>query len=385
MKKYFYIIIFLKLLYLINNQQCDNRYYGNDGESCGAPGRLCKYFYTCRSGKCTYGQIGAQCDKREDCFRYQEENLICLNSKCTKQKYSGWSCSSDGECWSGKCVTGVCVGKGENVGCNPNNNAECDYGLYCSFYQGKCLKQKQALDRCNDYAWEWDPIQGKNYNIICPGGYVCFGQNGTETCRPFRVGLEGTGCFFQRDGNLGCNFGLTCDQSRNICVKEQEPVFSCPTGPCPFGQRCICDPPTQNITGTCKLRTNRIKCDLNKYLNLYRQCAYDNNCNYEKNFADSWLTDSLDQGTCMGYSCSQIAKEYLCCAYTPFRREKYSPVSSGALKCPQPQQDNALGTLIVLSLLFIVGIIGCITAAIIGSLIFFYKKGDEIEKYQSLK
>jgi hypothetical protein len=198
--------------------QCDPTYYGNNGETCDGNTRKCKWFYNCKNNVCTYGNIGAKCQVKEDCFGFKEENLRCVNQVCLKPKYPGYSCRDSNECWTGTCVGGLCTGKKLNDACNPANLAECDYGMYCSLAQKKCVPQIRLLSMCNDYVIQDDIPQGANYNIMCPGGSVCMGQPGAQTCRPYKNGDIGDGCNFDRDGSEACKFGLRCSRARNICV-----------------------------------------------------------------------------------------------------------------------------------------------------------------------
>jgi len=161
--------------------QCDSTYYGNTDEACDNNLKRCKNFYVCKNGKCKRAHIGSECADNTDCFGWKEENLRCINKKCIKPRYPGYSCVDSGECWTGACVGGLCSGKQQGADCNPNNLAECDYGLYCSLAQKKCVPQLRLLQSCNDYAVQDDIPQGANYNIMCPGGSVCMGRSGAQS------------------------------------------------------------------------------------------------------------------------------------------------------------------------------------------------------------
>jgi len=197
--------------------------------------------------------------------------------------------------------------------CDPAKPVECEYGQYCSLAQKKCVPQLRLLDLCNDYVIQPDIPQGANYNIMCPGGSVCMGRNDQQTCRPYRAGDVGVGCNWERDGDEACKFGLSCSRSRGICVIPgvDNPTFACNGSPrnCsrPAGETCTCENSNSRV-GVCRTRTDRVKCDMIAAMNEYNKCSAESNCAYEKNFLFSWLTDTIDRKTCLGFYCGDIAK-----------------------------------------------------------------------------
>lgn len=211
--------------------------------------------------------------------------------------------------------------------------------------------------------------------------------NGTQVCRPYRNGALGTYCNWERDGDEACEFGLSCSRTRNICEIPNltYPTYGCQGSPrnCSFaaGESCICEDGSTTV-GSCKTRTDRVKCDLIGAQNEYRKCMSDNNCPYEKNFLFSFFVDSLDGKTCLGTYCADIAKRYLCCALPNYRRVKWSQASSGVLKCDGEPSSGA-GVFIAFLVIFL---LCCGVASIIGAGvgIYFFLKNRQTN-YQTFE
>jgi hypothetical protein len=204
------------------------------------------------------------------------------------------------------------------------------------------------------------------------------GRTGSQVCRPYRNTDIGNACNADRNGDEECLFGLRCSRQKNICVPPNldQPTFSCVgSRNCSFaaGETCICNEGT-TTTGTCRTRTDRVKCDILSAQNKYRQCMTDNNCAYEKNFLFSFLTDTLDGKTCLGYYCGKIARDYLCCALPAYRREKWSQASSGALGCDSGA-GQAVG--IVFLVLFLLCLAGCVVAGVIAGIVFVIRRRQQ--------
>jgi len=356
-------------------RQCDATLSGNLGDACDANLRRCKWFYLCKQNKCVSASIGSSCVVKEDCFGQAEESLRCVNNKCVKPKYPSFQCSDSQECWTGTCINGICSGRPLAAACSPRNMAECDKGLYCSTRTSTCVPQLNTLDFCTDYVWEADIPQGANYNVMCPGGNVCLGPNATQVCRPYKIGTIGTGCNALRDGNDACEFGLFCNPSKGICEVPnlKYPTFGCQgSRNCSFvaGESCLCEDGSTTV-GTCRTRTDRVKCDLDGIMNEYRQCMTDFNCAYEKNFLFSFFTDALDGKTCLGKNCANIAKKYMCCALPSYNNVKWSQASSDVLNCGGSSGSN--GVVIAFFILFF---LCCGVGALIGigiGIYFFIK------------
>jgi hypothetical protein len=109
-------------------------------------------------------------------------------------------------------------------------------------------------------------------------------------------------------------------------------------------------------------------------MNEYNKCSAESNCAYEKNFLFSWLTDTLDRRTCLGFYCGDIAKKYLCCALPPYRREKWSQASSGALGCPE---GPGTGIGIAFLVLFLFCCFGLCLTGVIAGIIFVIKRRQQ--------
>lgn len=279
-------------------------------------------------------------------------------------------------------MNGFCSGKKEGEDCDAKNLAECDKGLYCSLRLGKCVKQLRTLSVCNDYVYQNDIPQGANYNVICPGGQVCMGPyNETQLCRPYRNGPLGSPCNWYRDGDDGCEFGLRCSRRRSVCIAPNVdyPTYACQGSPrnCSFaeGESCICQEGSTTV-GTCRTRTDAVKCDENKAMNDYRECMRDNNCPYEKNFVFSFLIDPLDKKTCLGKYCGLLARKYLCCAASLYRRIKFSPSSSGVLKCDElaPQDNSRVVIGVSLAIVGLISVAAIFVFAFGIGLYFYIKK-----------
>lgn len=210
--------------------------------------------------------------------------------------------------------------------------------------------------------------------------------NGTQVCRPYRNGPLGSSCNWNRDGNEACEFGLVCSQTRGVCEvpNTQYPTFGCQGSPrnCSFaaGETCICDEGTS--VGTCKTRTDRVKCDLNAAMNEYRKCMTVNNCPYEKNYLFSFLIDTIDKKTCLGYYCGEIARKYLCCALPAYRRIKWSQASSGVLNCDAAPSNG--GAVAIAFLIIFLLCCGAASLVAIGVGLYFFIKNRQ-SKYQSFE
>jgi hypothetical protein len=84
----------------------------------------------------------------------------------------------------------------------------------------------------------------------------------------------------------------------------------------------------------------------------------------------SFLTDALDRQTCLGYYCADIAREYMCCAFSANRREKWSQASSGVLNCGGG--GSAVG--IVFLVLFLLTLLTLVIVGVVVGIVFVIRR-----------
>lgn len=368
-------------------RECTPVHYGNRGDSCDGVKRKCKNFYMCKNGECTYSNLGRACEKNEDCFLHDTrgEGVRCVEKICVKPRYNGYSCNHNGECFGQKCEGNVCVGAKEGETCDPATTVRCDKGLYCSTQTKKCVKQLTTGQPCNDFDAGFAGNAGSNFNVICTGGLKCMGAVNHKSCIKFRDGKVGEPCNYEVDKDDECEYGLHCDPKRNQCVSNANlgETFACKGADrnCSVTEheQCVCHHETDKPH--CVSTLNR-HCDLFAALNKWRDCASAHNCPFDSNPEEAFLLDTIEPNTCMGKYCSQISKEYLCCAHEPHRRNKYSQVSVGPLGC---DHGSPGGVVVVLLILFAIIAGGVLILVSIGLVYYLKFYSPEKSKFESLE
>lgn len=66
------------------------------------------------------------------------------------------------------------------------------------------------------------------------------------------------------------------------------------------------------------------------------------NCPYEKNFIYSWMIHSQTSDTCMGQSCGEITKKFLCCSLSDMKDDIQSWSDISPLQCPKPTSTTII-------------------------------------------
>lgn len=89
---------------IFHSQTCTSLRYSRENEPCDNIQQFCKTFLVCNmtSKTCRPGNIGAFCQSSRDCFLGNgfEEGIRCIDSKCFKPKYNGYSCNKNEEVFS---------------------------------------------------------------------------------------------------------------------------------------------------------------------------------------------------------------------------------------------------------------------------------------------
>jgi len=336
----------------------------------------CKSFLACRNGKCTKAYMGAECNQDDDCYANDIRfgGTRCVDKKCIKPRYNGMGCREDRHCFGGNCRGGVCSGNDENALCDPEK-ISCNQGLYCSKTTRTCQKQLGIADYCSDYATS--NSHGSNWNVICKGGLKCSGPTDNEYCVQWKVGLKGTPCNAQFDGDDTCQFGLVCSNRRRICIDLQDdwPEWPCNGSPknCTYQgeELCICS--TRPGVGECKrvyeLYTPR--CNFDAVANRFRDCVTRNNCPHENNILNAMEINVLDPETCVGKYCGNDLLSTVCCGFANYVNDKFSPANMP----PYCSNSNpALAVFLVLFFLCLGSIILMVILAIVGALGFYFYK-----------
>lgn len=93
------IILFFITFVYSQEGQCTNITYSLEGERCDGLTRKCKIFTVCNQTEsvCRKGSIGDFCISSSDCFLSggSQEGVRCVENKCIKPRYNGYSCSKN--------------------------------------------------------------------------------------------------------------------------------------------------------------------------------------------------------------------------------------------------------------------------------------------------
>lgn len=197
----------------------------------------------------------------------------------------------------------------------------------------------------------------------------------------YRSGKSGSPCDFVTNGNDECEFGLFCDPVRKSC-QNYLPVSTvhCPGAPrnCSIVERedCICGS-KPNESSQCKKLWDPLSCNYNQVRSEYRDCMLKNNCPYETQFIYSWMIHSLTSDTCMGKSCGDIAKKFLCCALPSMKDDRQSWSDITPLQCP----TQGTGTYILI--IFLSCFLIFVFLLFIVSSIYFLLKWKKVNGFSS--
>jgi len=95
------------------------------------------------------------------------------------------------------------------------------------------------------------------------------------------------------------------------------------------------------------------------------------------------MTDGLDKNTCLGYYCGDIARKYLCCAYIPYRGQKWSQAAAGPLQCGDFASTGGRTAAIIFLVIFILALIGA-SFTTVGIAVYSVIQGRRSAGYESV-
>ena len=151
MKKYFILLIFLKII-TIDSESYNNLIFKGKCEDDKSKAGACMYYLNNYDSKQNdkYA-IFDKCGKGESCdFSYN----MCLKDFNNKKRKIGQSCNYDEDCAYGSCVSNECTASKENEKCD---KIRCEPGLLvCDYSANKCVKLTKEGDKadkveCMDY------------------------------------------------------------------------------------------------------------------------------------------------------------------------------------------------------------------------------------------
>lgn len=175
-----------------------------EDKNCKKPMSKCTSHSECCSSVCLFNDKGGgTCSRAFTCYKEATKGAECSAAmphcegdlKCTRIDYSsdigdcrenGFSCESNDDCCSDKCVNNKCEIKFQclkclNLGDTPKDGEECCPGLYKSL-KGKCIKATPPLP---SFTFKIDNILKNIINFIIPSAHASecedIGEDGLTT------------------------------------------------------------------------------------------------------------------------------------------------------------------------------------------------------------
>lgn len=308
------------------SQQCVPTVYGGHGDVCQLNStHLCKQFLKCNTGRCEDAYPGSKCVIDQHCTG-SSQGVQCIEGRCTKQRYNGYPCEKNTDCYGNKCTDKICAGLGAGAVCDPTNNVMCAKGFYCSTSK-ICVAQRIRGQECNDYNSLFTG-RGSNYNVICPGGTKCVSTSNpnNHTCEDVYQRREGESCSFSEQ----CHPPLICDTRSGSpkCLLQTQtkpcPSRSNPHQYCFFYENCECE--------KCIKQFEWNDCDYQTAFDRWNKCWRDSNCPFDQGITyDDWFVDSFDTNTCLSLHCRESVRDFMCCAMS--WNNEFSMSNNGPLGC----------------------------------------------------
>jgi len=113
----------------------------------------------------------------------------CVPKEAPQKTLAGESCSTNDDCYSGRCVSRICQGNAWNTTCATDN--DCGVGLFCS-WEGRCANQQLFGQNCTRdfdctnncacnkgtcvYYYSFDNFLEADNPVACASGYIENGQ-----------------------------------------------------------------------------------------------------------------------------------------------------------------------------------------------------------------
>lgn len=175
---------------------------------------------------------------------YPETNATCTSEPRTRYRFPGHKCISNLECFSQRCINGIC--KGAELGQDCSSTADCDPELQCK--NKSCIIPAGPGEPCNgngqcEFGYECgynssspsicipyfshpgdSPVLVCDMEYICESGYCIFGDigyqcaNGVRSAKKVPTECESHGDCMSADGRFGgyCECGYN-DRAQGYC------------------------------------------------------------------------------------------------------------------------------------------------------------------------
>ncbi|MBM4352293.1 MAG: matrixin family metalloprotease [Deltaproteobacteria bacterium] len=189
--------------------------------------------YSCYPFNNNCAQQGANIPMGQYCYGHEtcKSGLVCLVLPDTA--YCSKECTSNAQCGSLKCVSGLCMQGGNTpLGGSCQMHPDCESGLCLGISENEGVCTSQCKDTVN-----------------CPNGFLCAGGY----CMKAGDGKYGTAC----TKDIDCQTGqcLSIGGLDKICSKSCTTKGDCPgSNPCTFS---VCIPPGSGLFGaTCAKHTD---------------------------------------------------------------------------------------------------------------------------------
>jgi hypothetical protein len=200
------------------------------------------------------------------------------------------------KCYTGNCFNGICTGIKAGESCDPLQSAQCDKGLYCSYNNNVCARQRLLQETCDDVEPNnsEDLPDGSNALVICPGGTKCYSKKQGETPKCENVYFRTV--YQDCVNNEDCYLPLTCTNGKCHDLSDYDIPCNneknCSTS---LNERCVCNNPNPP---TCK-QTGNPECDRRALYQDWIDCWKKNKCEWETNLFNAMITEAFQPETCM--------------------------------------------------------------------------------------